>query len=256
MRELLGFVRRGAREARPHVVMLGIAAGLGTFGSDGLAATGPIAAFPAGTEAGRPVAEPELSSPARPTVRTLAGNPLWAIPLRSLSVTRERPLFSPSRRPPPPPVVAAAYVPPVKPPPPKPPEPDQPSLTLVGTIVETNGGIGIFIDQATRNVMRLRIGQDHEGWVLRSVHSREVGFERERRKATLALPPPGAPPQAQAAIPAAPVAAQGGNTWIDGDGQAIAPPPGKRSPQPAPAAAVAPARPDNGGWAWTPGANN
>src|SRR5258708_33146709 len=34
------------------------------------------------------------------------GNPLWAVPLDALSMTRERPLFSPSRRPPPPVVVA------------------------------------------------------------------------------------------------------------------------------------------------------
>ena len=28
----------------------------------------------------------------------ISGNPLWATPLRSISATRERPLFSPSRR--------------------------------------------------------------------------------------------------------------------------------------------------------------
>src|SRR6516165_2807674 len=46
---------------------------------------------------------------ARPQDRRLSGNPLWAVPLRSLSVTSERPIFSPSRRPPIPPVVAVAY---------------------------------------------------------------------------------------------------------------------------------------------------
>src|SRR5215471_2746579 len=59
-----------------------------------------------------------------------AGNPLWAIPLSSLTVTRERPLFSSSRRPPAPPVVAAPVVqtrPP--PPPPAPREPERPRLS-------------------------------------------------------------------------------------------------------------------------------
>src|SRR5262245_1587560 len=67
---------------------------------------------------------------------TQIANPLWAVTLTSLSVTRERPIFSPSRRPPQPPAIAAP--PPAKPPPPPPPakaaEPERPSLTLVGTI--------------------------------------------------------------------------------------------------------------------------
>src|ERR1700756_873862 len=58
-----------------------------------------------------------LASPAdRPAVPVArehgpSGNPLWGIPLRVLTATRERPLFSPSRRPPAPPAVAAPVVP-------------------------------------------------------------------------------------------------------------------------------------------------
>jgi hypothetical protein len=88
-----------------------------------------------------------MDAPAAPTKRVgpvtrepgKGGNPLWSLPLSSLSVTRERPIFSPSRRPPPPPAVAAPYVPPVSQsqPPSKPPEPDHPPLTLVGTLAET-----------------------------------------------------------------------------------------------------------------------
>ncbi len=40
--------------------------------------------------------------------RTLSANPLWAIPLAQLPNTRDRPIFSPSRRPPPPAVAPAA----------------------------------------------------------------------------------------------------------------------------------------------------
>src|SRR5216684_625555 len=39
------------------------------------------------------------------------GNPLWALPLKQLSTTRDRPIFSPSRRPPPP--ATPTYVAPV-----------------------------------------------------------------------------------------------------------------------------------------------
>lgn len=40
------------------------------------------------------------SAPAAEPGRELPANPLWAIPLKQLSNTRERPIFSPSRRPP------------------------------------------------------------------------------------------------------------------------------------------------------------
>ena len=78
--------------------------------------------------------------------RPQIGNPLWSVPITSLSATRERPLFSPSRRPPPPPPVPpTAYVPPV-PQQPKPVEPDHPPLSLVGTVTGGIEQIGIFLD--------------------------------------------------------------------------------------------------------------
>ena len=58
------------------------------------------------------------------------GNPLWGVPIDKLTATRERPLFTASRRPPAPPV---APEPPAEPPPP-PAEPERPQLTLVGTV--------------------------------------------------------------------------------------------------------------------------
>src|SRR5271156_5599898 len=61
-----------------------------------------------------------------------SANPLWAIPLAILSNTRERPIFSSSRRPPPP---AAVSVPANAPPAPKPAPVEHPKLSLVGTII-------------------------------------------------------------------------------------------------------------------------
>ena len=73
--------------------------------------TAPVAAAPPATSNDNSVA---------------SGNPLWAIPVASFTATRERPLFSPSRRPPPPVAVVkvAASAPP---PPPKPAEPEKAS---------------------------------------------------------------------------------------------------------------------------------
>lgn len=120
--------------------------------------------------------------------RAVSANPLWAIPLTSLSNTRERPIFSPSRRPPPPAVAAA---PATRPPPPKPPRMERPPLSLVGTIAGDDQSFAIFVDQTTRAAMRLRLGEEYQGWKLRSVHGREVTLVRDAQSATLNLPQPG-----------------------------------------------------------------
>ena len=44
------------------------------------------------------------SKPGAPAERVLSANPLWAMPIKQFSVTRDRPIFLPSRRPPAPPV--------------------------------------------------------------------------------------------------------------------------------------------------------
>jgi general secretion pathway protein N len=119
--------------------------------------------------------------------------------LTALSATRERPIFSPSRRPPPPQIVAAPHAPPPKPPPPAPPpEPDHPLLTLLGTLAGNTMGVGIFIDQNDNAPVSLRIGEAHRGWVLRAVRARETVFEKSDRTATLALPSPEQPGPAAA----------------------------------------------------------
>jgi hypothetical protein len=130
-----------------------------------------------------------------------AGNPLWMVPVQTLTATRERPLFSPSRRPPPPPP-AVASAPPPKPAAPPPAEPDHPLLSLLGTIVGSSGSIGVFLDPASNSVVRLRTGENHTGWTLRSVAGREAKFEKNNRTATLALPPRNAEPVAQSVSPA------------------------------------------------------
>jgi general secretion pathway protein N len=110
-----------------------------------------------------------------------------------LSITRERPVFSPSRRPPPP--ATPTFVAPVAVrTPPKPVEPERPSIKLLGTILGSAESIGVFFNPTTRDVVRLRVGEDHEGWALRSVKTREATLVKGRERVVLELPPPGDSP--------------------------------------------------------------
>jgi hypothetical protein len=124
------------------------------------------------------------------------GNPLWAIPLRSLTATRERPLFTPSRRPAQPTVAGGPLVEGSPPPPPA--GPDRPQLTLVGAISGETEGIAIFLEQNTRDIVRLRTGESHpSGWTLRSVKGREAALVKDEETVILALPAPTDDPQQQ-----------------------------------------------------------
>jgi hypothetical protein len=75
--------------------------------------------------------------------------------------------------------------------PPKPKEPEQPQLSLVGTISGDDARFGIFIDQATKAVLRLKEGEDFQGWQLRSIQSREASFQKNQQTFVVALPKPG-----------------------------------------------------------------
>ena len=109
------------------------------------------------------------------------GNPLWSIPLASLTATKERPIFSPTRRAPPSVMKpTSAHVPPAA----------QPPLALVGAIAGENEGIAIFLDGTTKDIIRLKTGESHAGWTLQSVKPREAIFQKEQKSAILMLPNP------------------------------------------------------------------
>jgi hypothetical protein len=129
-------------------------------------------------------------APAAPvSERAQSANPLWAIPLAQFPVTRDRPIFSSSRRPPPPAVAptTVAKVAVV----PKPKEPERLQLSLVGTIAGVDEGFGIFLDQSTKAVLRLKVGEEYQGWKLQSVQGRETVLQKDQQVVTLVLPPPG-----------------------------------------------------------------
>jgi general secretion pathway protein N len=149
----------------------------------------------------------ELRSSAAP-----AGNPLWQIPLGSLKVTQERPIFSVSRRPATPAVVAPV-VPSLPLPPAPPPEPDRPPLSLVGIIHQRDGGIAIFQSGNTSDITRLKIGESYAGWSLTALKPREAIFDNGARHATLGFPVPGARQEPRILPTAAPAPAP---AWLNG----------------------------------------
>src|SRR5262245_36968424 len=140
--------------------------------------------------------QPKASGGAAPV-----GNAVLAVPLSKLTMTRDRPIFSASRRPPPPPA-APVIAKPVEPP--KPVEKEQqPPLILVGTVAGEDSGIAVFVEQATENVVRLRVNESYKGWTLRSIQGRDVTLLKGAKSSVLALAPPGGttePASAQALL--------------------------------------------------------
>jgi hypothetical protein len=143
-------------------------------------------------EGGNDAAQRPVAAPAEPAV----ANPLWGLPLARLSTTRERPIFSASRRPPAP---APTYVAPVAASQPaKPPEPELPAMALVGTIIGTDGyRMAIFrdtSDASKQDALRLRTGESYHGWEVRLISAREASLVKNGEQAVLELPAPGASP--------------------------------------------------------------
>ncbi|HEV3188942.1 MAG TPA: hypothetical protein VGY54_00520 [Polyangiaceae bacterium] len=132
---------------------------------------------------------PDAGEPSPPISEPPKGsNPLWAIPMSKLSATRDRPLFTPSRRPPPPTISAAP-----EPPPPttvKPVIPESPSFKLVGTIIGEDNRIGIFMSETSQTTIRIREGEGDSGWTLRSIDPHSAVFEGYGRMVTLLFPEP------------------------------------------------------------------
>jgi len=119
-------------------------------------------------------------------------NPNAALSLEQLSATRERPLFTPSRKPPeiepPPPVYVAA--PPAEEPPPPPPR-----VLLAGVIVDENGPRAMLRTEATK-IISVRIGDDVSGWKVTGIESRQITLSLDERSFVIALFQPGGPAEA------------------------------------------------------------
>jgi hypothetical protein len=190
--------RRRSSRLEKHLVALGLVVGLGfasahsqewTKAQDGTQdARAALRAAPLDAPKSPLAAvarqdNPGVNISSNATGRPVGGNPLWQVPLSSLSATRERPIFSPSRRPPPivnspieasKPLVVAG--------------PERPPLVLVGAIAGNDDGIAILLDQTTKVITRVKTGDSHAGWVLRTVKGREAMLEKDHQTTILTLP--------------------------------------------------------------------
>ena len=188
---VVGVLACAGASALPHAAA--VAADSGARGASGFNVgldSLPVVSTSASATSAGPEAVARTQAPTRdlkPSARP--ANPLWRIPLASLTATRDRPIFSPSRRPP---VVVQAA--PVKseppPPPPAPGAPSRPLLTLLGAIASDTDSIAIFMDDTTKAIVRMKVGESHAGWMLRSVAKRQATLEMARQVAVLVIPIP------------------------------------------------------------------
>ncbi len=117
--------------------------------------------------------------------RRTAGQDVAALdlgPVGQYDAISERPLFVASREPEPEPVAA-----------PKPQArrgPPDPSRTheLKGTVVDSDGGIAIFMDKRTSDIVRVRAGNRLGAWTLQEVEATQVVLEADGRRRVLRLP--------------------------------------------------------------------
>jgi hypothetical protein len=111
-----------------------------------------------------------------PTTRP--ASPLAAYPLDRLSATRERPLFTASRRPPAPPPAPIIAAPP--PPPP-------PKLILFGIIMDADEAHAVVSFGTADKTRRVRIGDDIGGWKVTQIEERQLVLSLDDRSATFTL---------------------------------------------------------------------
>jgi hypothetical protein len=166
-----------------------------------LCAAGALSASPRVTAAleadSQGIAWPQAGDPvgAVPGNAGPAENPFRNIPLESLSATKERPLFSVTRRPPPSaaPTLAQASPRPAQARAPAPSKPDGPPLALIGTITGAGRPVAVLFNKLTRVVSTTHEGDEALGWRITTVSSRSATAEKDGVSVTLNLPRTGEP---------------------------------------------------------------
>lgn len=115
---------------------------------------------------------------AQPQSTTAPVSPLAAQPMDRLSATRDRPLFSPTRRPPaPPPVV------PIAPPPP----PSPPNIALLAVIMDGEEARAVVRTGPAAKTVRVQIGDDIDGWKVGQIEARQLVLLLDDRTATFTM---------------------------------------------------------------------
>lgn len=105
-------------------------------------------------------------------------SPLAARPLDRFSATRDRPLFSPTRRPPAAPVIVAA-------PPPPPPLP--PNVALLGVVMDGEQAQAVVRAGPTAKILRVSIGDDIGGWKVGQIEEKKLVLLLDGRTATFTM---------------------------------------------------------------------
>jgi general secretion pathway protein N len=173
-----------------HILLAGVFL-LALVASDGLSASPGVAAALEGDahDIDRPA-----GGPANDADFGAVESPFLNIPLESLSATRERPLFSATRRPPSPSGATPIETPPpAQAPAPVASEPNGPPLALIGTITGADRPVAVLFNKLTRSVSTAHEGDETLGWRIATVSSRSATAEKDGVTVTLNLPRPDDP---------------------------------------------------------------
>jgi hypothetical protein len=171
----------------------------------------------------QPRPQGQAQAPATPTAGL--ASPLAVHSLDRLSATRERPLFSPSRRAPAPP--------PPPPPRPPPPPPEPPNVTLVGIVMDAGEARAIVQSGPTNEVRRVRIGDEIGGWKVAQIESRRLVLKLDSRLATFSMFSGHRNPAPRAAARPAPRAATAPRAAVQPAPRAVPQAAPRAAPQPA-----------------------
>jgi hypothetical protein len=190
--------RRAIYSAATLLLLLGLFAGIAVkrAGSQGLTMRNELTPEPTTNHRDpvAPIAAPAQGIGLAAASKALAGkvwppaasgrpNPLWSVPVASLTATHERPIFSPSRRPPPTVVAPAPQAE-------RSVQLNHPLFDLVGTVADGAIGIAIFREQNSKAIVRLRTGESHSGWTLTAVMPRKAILQDNRDTVSLAIASP------------------------------------------------------------------
>jgi len=144
--------------------------------------------------------------------------PLWRVPLESLSDTRDRPLFSPARRPAVTAAPAAGDAAPGL---------DRLRVTLLGVLLgPENSGVAVMRDEETQALKEVQVGDTLNHWTLVELRRRAAVFQRDADIMVLEMPKAPAQPAKSGGVTAAADAPPDG---IPPDAE---PPPVASAPQP------------------------
>jgi general secretion pathway protein N len=111
-------------------------------------------------------------------------------PLSQLSETRDRPLFSPMRRPPQMAPAPAPVAVPTVALAPAPPPPEKPPFTLVGAIVGGAQRVAVLQDAGTGALATAREGDVRGAWTIDEIGRRAIVVSMAERRVRLDLPAP------------------------------------------------------------------